>query len=107
MRPTRNPPGPVLMSSAGRMLRYPAVKPPPLPPTAVSDEELFEDNPQEYIRRDVEGSDVDTRRRAACDLVKALSRLFEQRITQEFAQYVQVSPTSLRGVLRSRVTVSI
>ncbi|XP_037068726.1 exportin-2-like [Pollicipes pollicipes] len=56
----------------------------------VSDEELFEDNPQEYIRRDVEGSDVDTRRRAACDLVKSLSRLFEQRITQEFSQYVQV-----------------
>lgn len=35
-----------------------------------SDEELFEDNPEEYIRRDIEGSDVDTRRRASCDLVK-------------------------------------
>ena len=40
-----------------------------------SDEELFEDNPEEYIRRDIEGSDVDTRRRAACDLVKALCSL--------------------------------
>ena len=39
-----------------------------------SDVELFEDNAEEYIRRDLEGSDVDTRRRAACDLVKGLSR---------------------------------
>lgn len=53
-----------------------------------SDEELFEDNPEEYIRRDIEGSDVDTRRRAACDLVKALSRLFEAQITSVFSQYV-------------------
>ena len=29
------------------------------------DVELFEDNPEEFIRRDLEGSDVDTRRRAA------------------------------------------
>lgn len=55
-----------------------------------SDEELFEDNPDEYIRRDIEGSDIDTRRRAACDLVKALSRFFEEKITQVFSQYVQV-----------------
>lgn len=26
------------------------------------DEEMFEMNPQEYIRRDIEGSDTDTRR---------------------------------------------
>lgn len=53
-----------------------------------SDVELFEDNPDEYIRRDIEGSDVDTRRRAACDLVKALSRFFEARITSVFSRYV-------------------
>ena len=46
--------------------------------------ELFEDNPEEYIRRDLEGSDVDTRRRAACDLVKGLSRFFEPQITTIF-----------------------
>lgn len=57
---------------------------------SASDEELFEDNPEEYIRRDIEGSDVDTRRRAACDLVKSLSRYFEPQMTQIFAQYVQV-----------------
>ncbi|KFM61402.1 Exportin-2, partial [Stegodyphus mimosarum] len=53
-----------------------------------SDEELFEDNPEEYIRRDIEGSDVDTRRRAACDLVKALARHFEAKITSVFSAYV-------------------
>ena len=53
------------------------------------DVEQFEDNPDEYIRRDLEGSDVDTRRRAACDLVKGLSRHFEEKITQIFGSYVQ------------------
>ena len=54
------------------------------------DEELFEDNPEEYIRRDIEGSDVDTRRRAACDLVKALSKSFEVQMTEIFGRYVAV-----------------
>jgi exportin-2 (importin alpha re-exporter) len=54
------------------------------------DEELFEDNPEEYIRRDIEGSDVETRRRAACDLVKVLAIHFEHKITAIFSQYVQV-----------------
>jgi hypothetical protein len=56
----------------------------------VSDEELFVDNAEEYIRRDIEGSDVDTRRRAACDLVKVFSRYFERKITEIFGSYVQV-----------------
>ena len=43
-----------------------------------------------YIRRDIEGSDVDTRRRAACDLVKALSKFFEPQMTDIFGRYVQV-----------------
>lgn len=60
---------------------------------SASDEELFEDNPEEYIRRDIEGSDVDTRRRAACDLVKVLSRFFEEKMMQIFGQYVQVRLT--------------
>nr|XP_040231839.2 exportin-2 [Anopheles coluzzii] len=56
----------------------------------VSDEELFEDNPEEYIRRDIEGSDVETRRRAACDLVKSLLQKFEAKIVEIFGQYLQV-----------------
>ena len=35
------------------------------------DEEMLEDNPLEYIRLDIEGSDASTRRRAACDLVRS------------------------------------
>lgn len=54
-----------------------------------SDEELFEDNPEDYIRRDIEGSDVDTRRRAACDLVKTLARYFEAQIMEVFSQYIR------------------
>lgn len=54
-----------------------------------SDEEMFEDNAEEFIRRDIEGSDVDTRRRSACDLVRALSRHFEPQITSIFGQYIQ------------------
>lgn len=57
---------------------------------AESDSELFEDNPEEYIRRDIEGSDVDTRRRAACDLVKVLSKYFEGKIMEIFGAYIQV-----------------
>ncbi|XP_014669612.1 PREDICTED: exportin-2-like [Priapulus caudatus] len=55
-----------------------------------ADEEQFEDNAEEYIRRDIEGSDFDTRRRSACDLVRSLCRFFDQQVTQIFSQYVQV-----------------
>lgn len=53
-----------------------------------SDFELFEDNPEEYIRRDIEGSDVDTRRRAACDLVKVLAKYFGAKVMEIFGIYV-------------------
>lgn len=53
-----------------------------------SDEELFEDNPIEYIRADIEGSDTDTRRRSAVELVKGLRKHFEMQITQIFSTYV-------------------
>ena len=39
-------------------------------------EEMFETNYVEYVRRDTEGSDFDTRRRAATELVKGLSAQF-------------------------------
>uniref|UniRef100_A0A3Q3JW21 Exportin-2 n=1 Tax=Monopterus albus TaxID=43700 RepID=A0A3Q3JW21_MONAL len=53
-----------------------------------ADEEAFEDNPEEYIRRDLEGSDIDTRRRAACDLVRGLCKFFEGPVTAIFSGYV-------------------
>jgi exportin-2 (importin alpha re-exporter) len=53
-----------------------------------SDVEQFKDNPQEYIRRDIEGSDNDTRRRSACELVKALRKYYENQVTQIFSAYI-------------------
>ncbi|KAM3923511.1 exportin-2 isoform 1-T3 [Leptodactylus fuscus] len=53
-----------------------------------ADEEAFEDNSEEYIRRDLEGSDIDTRRRAACDLVRGLCKFFEGPVTNIFSCYV-------------------
>jgi exportin-2 (importin alpha re-exporter) len=46
-----------------------------------SDEELFEDNPMDYIRRDVEGSDGDSRRSAARDLIRGLLNTFSKEVT--------------------------
>ncbi|RKO91450.1 Cse1-domain-containing protein [Blyttiomyces helicus] len=54
-----------------------------------SDEESYEDEPIECIRRDLEGSDTETRRRAASDLVRGLLEQFAQEVTNIFAQYVQ------------------
>lgn len=62
------------------------------------DEEMFEDNPDEYIRRDIEGSDVDTRRKAACDLIKVLAKFLEPQIKTVFLTYVQVRGFFLRIV---------
>lgn len=53
------------------------------------DVEMFENEPEEYIRRDIEGSDVDTRRHGACELVKALCVFSEQEVTALFGSYVQ------------------
>ncbi|KAG5184186.1 Cse1-domain-containing protein [Tribonema minus] len=47
-----------------------------------SDEELFEDNPSDYIQRDMEGSDSDTRRRVSCDLVRGMCRHHEAATTR-------------------------
>lgn len=51
-------------------------------------EEAFEMNWLEYIRRDTEGSDNDTRRRAASELVKALTDKFPSEVTPLFTGYV-------------------
>ena len=51
---------------------------------------MFEDNPEEYIRKDIEGSDIDTRRRAVSDLLRTLSQYFEAKIIELFSQYLNV-----------------
>jgi exportin-2 (importin alpha re-exporter) len=53
-----------------------------------SDIELFEDEPIEFIRRDLEGSDSDTRRRAATDFLRALLEQFEAPVTEVVSQYI-------------------
>uniref|UniRef100_A0A6B2KX00 Importin N-terminal domain-containing protein n=1 Tax=Arcella intermedia TaxID=1963864 RepID=A0A6B2KX00_9EUKA len=53
-----------------------------------SDLFLFEDDPIEYVRKDMEGSDIGTRRRSAFELVKALRKNFENEVTQIFAKHI-------------------
>lgn len=53
-----------------------------------SDMEMFEDEPIEFIRRDLEGSDSDTRRRAATDFLRQLMEQFEGLVTQVVQRYI-------------------
>jgi exportin-2 (importin alpha re-exporter) len=53
------------------------------------DQELFDDDPEEYVKRDIEGSDVDTRRRAACDLVQALCKFQEAQLIEVFGRFIE------------------
>ena len=46
-----------------------------------SDEENFEDNPQEFIMTELEGSDNESRRRGSRDLLGAMCRQFEKQTT--------------------------
>ena len=53
-----------------------------------SDIELFEDEPIEFIRRDIEGSDSDTRRRAATDFLRQLMTKFESIVSTVVLRYI-------------------
>lgn len=55
-----------------------------------SDMELFEDEPIEFIRRDLEGSDSDTRRRASTDFLRGLLAQFEELVTAVVLKYVDL-----------------
>lgn len=50
---------------------------------------MFEDDPAEYVRRDLEGSDSDTRRQAATNFTRALMEQFEKKVTEIITVYVQ------------------
>ena len=54
-----------------------------------SDIELFEDEPIEFIRRDLEGSDSDTRRRAATDFLRQLMIQFDKMVPEVVFRYVE------------------
>ncbi|KAK5108888.1 hypothetical protein LTR62_007690 [Meristemomyces frigidus] len=53
-----------------------------------SDVETFEDEPIEFIRRDLEGSDEDTRRRGATNFLRKLMEQFEKPVTDVVMRYV-------------------
>lgn len=53
-----------------------------------SDIEMFEDEPIEFIRRDLEGSDTDSRRRAATDFLRKLLEKFEVLVTNVVFRYI-------------------
>ncbi|KAJ4955695.1 hypothetical protein NE237_012478 [Protea cynaroides] len=53
------------------------------------DEELFEMNYVEFIRRDMEGSDVDTRRRIACELLKGIATNYKAQVTAIISVQIQ------------------
>ena len=53
-----------------------------------SDIEMFEDEPIEFIRRDLEGSDTDSRRRAATDFLRKLLENFEHLVSEVVFSFI-------------------
>ncbi|KAL8208094.1 hypothetical protein R6Q57_007506 [Mikania cordata] len=53
------------------------------------DEELFEMNYVEFIRRDMEGSDLDTRRRIACELLKGIAGNYKEKVTERVSAQIR------------------
>lgn len=53
-----------------------------------TDVELFEDEPIEFIRRDLEGSDNETRRKAATDFLRQLLSEFEKMVAKIVFRYI-------------------
>lgn len=53
-----------------------------------SDIEMFEDEPIEFTRRDLEGTDSETRRRAATDFLRQLMQQFQERVTLMVTRYI-------------------
>jgi len=53
-----------------------------------ADEERFEDDPQEFIMGDMEGSDSESRRKRSGDLLKAMCRQFEAQTTSICSEHI-------------------
>lgn len=72
------------------------------------DVELFEMNWIDYVRRDTEGSDSDTRRRSASELVRSLVEKFPTQTTELFSGYVSAllseSTASPQGAWKAKDT---
>jgi len=52
------------------------------------DEERFEDDPQEFVLGDMEGSDTESRRKCAQELLRAMCRQFEAETTSICSEHV-------------------
>ncbi|KAM0752941.1 putative importin-alpha export receptor [Meredithblackwellia eburnea MCA 4105] len=72
------------------------------------EEEMFEDDALEYIRRDLESASSETRRQAASDFTKALMEQFEGQVTSIVTQYISAYLTQYasdpQGSWRSKDT---
>eukprot|EP00659_Diplonema_papillatum_P009062 gene9062-14032_t len=76
--------GPGMLSTVCEQVVIPSIR------IRDSDVEAFMDPAEceEYIQKDIEGSDMHTRRRAACDLVHALCKNYEKPVTEIFQVHV-------------------
>lgn len=54
------------------------------------DLELYEDDPDLFLQREIEGSDLETRRRSGCELIRALMTAFPQVVGPIFTNNVNV-----------------
>ncbi len=54
-----------------------------------ADEEVFEDEPLQYVRSDLEGSDFDTRRKSATDFLRELKDVNAELVTATVMRYVE------------------
>ena len=61
-----------------------------MPNIAVTDEEVdeFEDDPDSYVRNDLEEADLETRRRNCLKFVQRLSRHFSNQIAELVGNYI-------------------
>eukprot|EP01064_Diplonema_japonicum_P022576 TRINITY_DN3254_c1_g1_i1.p1 TRINITY_DN3254_c1_g1~~TRINITY_DN3254_c1_g1_i1.p1 ORF type:complete len:959 (+),score=272.50 TRINITY_DN3254_c1_g1_i1:56-2932(+) len=53
-----------------------------------SDVDMFDDESEDYIRRDIEGSDQHTRRRSACEFTHSLCKNYQSDVTAIFQGHV-------------------
>ncbi|GFY80716.1 cellular apoptosis susceptibility protein, putative / importin-alpha re-exporter [Actinidia rufa] len=58
------------------------------------DEDLLEMNYVEFIWRDMEGRDLDTRMRIACELLKGIATKYKEKVTQMVSSQIQSSLAS-------------
>lgn len=68
------------------------------------DEEAFEDEPINYVRSDLEGSDFDSRRKSATDFLRELKELNSELLTNSVMKYVNQFLTMTQDDWRNKDT---